>query len=251
MQPDHQLVQPLAAAGLLDLPAFIAHGVADQRHRGQRRAQFVRHDAHGGQRVLQVLTPQVGRRQSQQQGAGPTEADHDGVDGKLLLAHGGHRRTKHLEQRPGQQGPADRPQGGCTPVGHMVINQHHGAIAGQPDRIAVVAKIHPAEKNRQLDPENHRKNSRREFAGRVVGDALRDQQQAQRTHDSAKRGALVRLRQPLSPDPPKQGMTHQREQPEPAQAPARRVQNENQLLLKQFSPDSRTPQPHPRAGAAP
>ena len=35
-------------------------GLPDQRHGCQRGAQLVRHDAHGGQSVLQVLAPQVG-----------------------------------------------------------------------------------------------------------------------------------------------------------------------------------------------
>ena len=50
----------LGNRGLFDLVAFIAHGIADQRHGGQGRTQFVRHDTDGGQRVIEVLASQVG-----------------------------------------------------------------------------------------------------------------------------------------------------------------------------------------------
>jgi hypothetical protein len=44
---------------------LVADRLGDQLHRGQRRAQLVRHDAHGPQRVIELLAPQVGRGQAQ------------------------------------------------------------------------------------------------------------------------------------------------------------------------------------------
>ena len=112
-----------------------------------------------------------------------------------------------------------------TPVGEMKVDQDNGRQAGDPDGIAVVHHVHPAEKQRQLDETDHVEEILGPRQRRLAGKPVQHQQAAHHADGAAYPEILVGLRQPCAPDPVEQRMPDQREGAKVLQTQDRRMED--------------------------
>ena len=222
-QPARQvldLLLPHATAG----PHLLAHGLADQVHRGQGGAQLVGHDAHGVQRLLELLTPQVGGGHAQHQTRGRAEDEDHGLRLRLRRCQmWGHRPPRTEQQPPGGQAGGQAQQGE-PPVGEVQVDEQHRRGRREPDRIAAVAQVHPGEVDGQRDPEQERRDQGGGSRGRAGRERRRGHQdQAEQAHGQALPGVVIRLRRPACPQQVEERVAHRGEQAERAHAPGQGV----------------------------
>ena len=213
-------------------PGFIQQGIGNQTGRRQRCSQFVRHDADGGQRVIQSFASQVGARESEHESCEPCKCEDNQMGCRLEADHRVHERSHRRSQHEARQGA----QGGNAPVCEVKVDQHHGGQAGDPDRIAVVHHVHPAEKQGKLDEADGVEQVLRSGVRRFGREPIQHQQPARSTDAQSNPEVFVRLRQPDMPDPEEERMTDQREGPQALQAEDRGVKNGFQRRVQHLLP---------------
>ena len=176
--------------------------------------------------LFELFASQVGRGDAQHQTHAPgKDEDHRVVDDQFQR-RGGHLGASQFEQGPAHQNPRDDAHCGDTPVGQVVINQEHRRHRGEPDGVALIGQIHPAEVDRQRQPEARAKGQ-----GRAAARWLRlqaghgEQQDAEHAHAQPLPEPFIGLRDPNGPDGIEQRVPQRCGQAEYAYAPVRWMQD--------------------------